>query len=378
MNAFDPETDASPADPALSPDTPLRGADAAEAQRLEALLAGEAPSAGEPNGHEEGLAAELQRLRHAALPTAADEAAAVRVQTAFFAALEQDQATEPEVSSALARSGLAGDWARTLSNRPLVRLAAASLLVHLLALPVFAWWIASQRPPSSVQLSFSPAQKRTIESPERPERGPLTPADLGLEDLEGLTLLEPSEFRRRTRLGLASIEVPIPAQVGTEGDLERAVRAWLESGDGPQDTEDAEPRVVLVQLAAALDEDARTRENSSLGTSEVRMRLARAAGLPDATLSAPLQAVRMALLMRARLQGLELPDAYWKPKAPSGVEPRAALALATWDRRPVLLEVARSLERSRTESEPWRTWLEWADDALEPPLDGEPNAPSSR
>ena len=142
--------------------------------------------------------------------------------------------------------------------------------------------------------------------------------------------------------------------------------------------EEAEPQVVLMQLAAALDEDARLREGSVLGTPRVQARLARAVALPHDSLAAPLQVVRTALLLRAELQGLGLPSADWKPLAAGGVEPPGALVLATWDRRPVLLEVARSLERSRTKSEPWRTWLEWASSVLEPPLEGPPNAPAPR
>lgn len=136
------------------------------------------------------------QLRQAAHALDGDAAAVARVRARLEAELESGSAASEPI--------LAGwpVWRERLGRSVLLRLLAASVLVHVLALPVLAYlWWRPQRPPPA--LGFLPTSAETQPELTEPELGPEPlPAgpvrpDLELDRLEALeTRLRLDRFRR--------------------------------------------------------------------------------------------------------------------------------------------------------------------------------------
>jgi hypothetical protein len=118
-------------------------------------------------------------LRRVALSLDGDAAAVARVQRAFDRGLEQELAALRSASPLHFSRG----WRERLNSSTLVRLVAASVLLHLCALPVLAylWWRPADR--AGIQIEFPPPREPLSAYPEiasAPEalRAPAAPQPL--------------------------------------------------------------------------------------------------------------------------------------------------------------------------------------------------------
>ena len=215
-----------------------------------------------------------------------------------------------------------GDWiARALRSSLVLRVAAASLLLHLAALPVLAWLaLHAERVDPHFNTAIEPIAEPTPPRTREPDRQPR------LEDPEPVAGLveEPSaperaaprasdalRALRRDREALRSARLPAPGARAPEDSLERILWArsvlWIEedargaalaageaSGDdGLEQALRAELLLDLFALEGTLADELRPELNGVLRS------LAREAGLP-----APVRELQELALERARRYGL--------------------------------------------------------------------------
>lgn len=267
---------------------------------------------------------------------------------------------EPELEEHLVPGALIDEpWWAAVRRSPWLRLAAASLALHLIGAPVLAymlWWAPEKQP--QVSLSFVPTQALPFEDPSAPT---------GNDESRPGTLpeLTPAELQRwerganRARLdGLRLTEFTPPTSVGVRGPLEGWIQARLEGGPAPElaGTEQSTLRrslSALAQLEWELDQQARGRGPQPAGIEDPTALLdgSPAGSGVESGVGSAQRASLEHLLDRAERRRLR-----YAGETVTGQPPSDEL----WDPRAWLLDVAPLLDDSELQREPWLSWLRWA------------------
>jgi hypothetical protein len=243
-------------------------------------------------------------------------------------------------------------WWETVRSSPWMRLAAASLVLHLFGVPVLAyvlWWSKDDAP--QLNLSFVPPQADVFE--EAPEDG--LPAPLPEVDAAELERWERGANRRRLD-GLRLDELSVPPTIGARSPLEHWVAARLNGRGTPPSAADEESLRdrVLAWLAACewrLDRHALGADDGDWNGARIAAWRAEFDALCAQAGDAPWVGACALLFERIERRALR-----YAGSDAEGQPPHDEL----WDPRGWLSAVAPLLTPDQSEREPWLSWLRWA------------------
>lgn len=281
-------------------------------------------------------------------------------------ALAARRVTERVLAATVGGAGAAGGGVlpfplrvrRALKSSIVVRVVAASLLVHLLALPAVAWYVLAPETLPSFVLRFLPAERGAGVG-----EGAVAPTEAeAAAEVARLGRIENRLRVDRYRLGRA--ELPPRVEVTwIVTDRPRSLAEWialrieLRLGLRPLPASALvvdldEPLVALAVLEASLDALALEPDSAFAARVAERARQ-RVAAL--AAIEAPYDVLAPKALARAAAYGV----------GPGAVDPRPAadgsaedLDLGLWLRRATAPPAVR--DALETTEDPWATWLEWA------------------
>lgn len=243
-------------------------------------------------------------------------------------------------------------WWDTVRRSPWMRLAAASLALHLFGVPVLAyvlWWAKDDEP--QLNLSFVPPQSTVFD--EALENDLLAPLpEVSPEELERW---ERGANRRRLD-ELRLDELTTPPSVGVRSELEGWVAARLDAGATPLGASrpDSARQKALSWLAERewlLDQMARGQGDADIGAERLNRWREELESLCTAADGAPWVGACQLLFQRIerRAQRYAGLDAEGQP-------PQDEL----WDPRGWLRSTAPLLDADQREREPWLSWLRWS------------------
>lgn len=268
-------------------------------------------------------------------------------------ALRVLDAVEPEVEALVAPGGSWSEpWWETVRRSPWMRLAAASLVLHLFGVPVLAyvlWWSKDDEP--QLNLTFVPPRAEAFEESGEAE----LPAPLPEVSPEELERWERGANRRRLD-ELRLDEQVAPPAIGVRTPLEQWVAARLDERDRP--TPEALQPGTKEHLLAWLAEREWHLDRFARGHGEAELE------------AADWQAWRAEFEGFVRTAG----DAAWAPACEllfERIERRAQRYAGLsaegqpphdelWDPRGWLRSVAPLVDRDQREREPWLSWTRWS------------------
>ncbi|MHC4378545.1 MAG: hypothetical protein ACYS26_18240 [Planctomycetota bacterium] len=268
-------------------------------------------------------------------------------------ALRVLDAVEAEVETLVAPGGSWSEpWWETVRRSPWMRLAAASLALHLFGVPVLAyvlWWSKDDEP--QLNLSFVPPQAEAFDEVQ----DDVLPAPLPEVSPEELEAWERGANRRRLD-ELRLDELLAPPSIGVRTELEGWVAARLDERATPLGTSEPESarQQTLTWLAERewhLDHLARGHADADVDAAELARWRAEFEALCSAGDGAPWVGACELLFRR-----IERRAQRYAGLSAEGQPPHDEL----WDPRGWLRSAAPLLEAGQREREPWLSWLRWA------------------
>lgn len=267
-------------------------------------------------------------------------------------ALRVLDAAESDIEELVAPGGSWSEpWWETVRRSPWMRLAAASLALHLFGVPLLAyvlWWPKDEEP--QLNLSFLPPQENVFEQDVDDAPAPLP--ELSPEELERWE--RGANRRRLDELRLA--ELTSPPSVGVHTPVEAWVAARL-GGDAPSlgslpsgDTKEL-ALAWLAQCEWQLDRHARGLAEADVTVAEIDRWRDRLEDICAEAGQEPWVAGCRLLFER-----IERRAERYAGLSAEGDPPHDEL----WDPRGWLRAVGPALSATQAAREPWLTWLRWA------------------